>query len=429
MSQSCSTLTHTAPLGVMWKTVSEDCNLACDYCYYSRIGGKIEGKVKRIESNVLDKFIQEYMKMSNGTASFAWQGGEPLLAGLDFFEEVVHLQAKYAPANTVISNSLQTNATLLNDEWATFLKKYNFLVGVSIDGPREVHDKRRVTRSHVGSFDRVMRGVDHLRKHNVDFNVLTVLHEDNINRASDLMTFYEQEGFQYVQFIPCMDFRAQETNKAPRYLITPEEYGQFLCDAFDLWYNDASPKISIRFFDNMLSVYVNQEAELCVHRKTCPKTLVLEQNGDAYPCDFFISDDYKLGNVGIDTLEDILGNYVYGQFLSKKPTLPEKCHSCDFLSLCHGGCPRNRAWSATSDEVDPDYFCESYLQVYRYADNRMQNVARRVRARWLQQYLAEGNHEPGRNDKCFCGSGNKYKKCCGLLRGPVDSSRNASGMY
>lgn len=431
MSQSCGTTSRHSAMSVMWKTVSEDCNLACDYCYYSRIGGNIRGKVKRIAPEVLETFIREYMKMSNGAASFAWQGGEPLLAGLDFFEDVVRLQAKYAPPHTIITNSLQTNASLLNDEWARFLKKYNFLVGVSIDGPREIHDKRRITQSKVGSFDRVMRGVEHLRNKAVDFNILTVIHEDNVTKASELMAFYKEQGFHYVQFIPCMDFRAQETSKQPRYLITAQQYGQFLCDVFDVWYNDGSPEISIRFFDNMLSVYLNREAELCVHRSICPKTLVLEQNGDAYPCDFYISDEHKLGNVGVDKLEDILGSYVYKQFLEKKPILPSKCVSCEFLQLCHGGCPRNRIWNATNDEVDPDYFCESYLQVYRYAHDRIQKVAKRVRTRWLYQYLEEGNREPERNDTCFCGSGKKYKKCCGPLKQDVPRMRDtlAHSMY
>lgn len=207
---TCLTSNHGS-IGVMWKTVSEACNLACDYCYYSRCGGK-PGKIDRIEYDVLEKFIKEYMAISNGVAKFAWQGGEPLLAGLEFFEKVVELQAKYAPPHTMISNSLQTNGTLLNDEIAQFLKKYNFLVGVSLDGPKEINDARRITGSGAGSFDRVMRGIELLRKHEVDFNILTVIHENNVNKAKELMEFYQREKFTFVQFIPCMDFRAQETD-------------------------------------------------------------------------------------------------------------------------------------------------------------------------------------------------------------------------
>ncbi|WP_284036462.1 anaerobic sulfatase maturase [Neobacillus sp. 114] len=411
MVQSCLTSQQHSNIGVMWKTVSEACNLACDYCYYSGCGGQ-PGKIDKIYPAILEKFIKEYMALTNGVASFAWQGGEPLLAGLDFFKQVVFLQAKYAPKNTIISNSLQTNATLITEEWARFFKQYNFLIGVSLDGPKEINDARRVTGHGKGSFDRVMRGIDHLRKNQVDFNILTVIHQDNVGRAKELMEFYQQEGFSHVQFIPCMDFRAQEPNKPGQYLITPEQYGQFLCEAFDIWYNEGNPNRSVRFFDNILSVYLHQEAELCIHRQTCPKTLILEQNGDAYPCDFYINDEYNLGNVGRDSLVDILNSPKYDDFLGLKPTLPEKCKSCEFLKLCHGGCPRNRAWNQADETVNPDYFCESYMKVYKHGHERMERLAENIKLQWLRNHLKAGRPKPERNDFCLCGSGKKFKKCC-----------------
>lgn len=365
-------------LSVMWKTVSEDCNLACDYCYYSRLAGKIPGPIRRIESATLAKFIREYMSMTNGVSSFTWQGGEPMLAGLDFFREVVSLQAQFAPSNTIISNSIQTNATLITEEWAQFFREYNFLVGVSIDGPKELHDARRTSASGHGSFDRVMKGVQWLRRYGVEFNILTVVHEGNVSKVEDIMNFFRREGFRFVQFIPCMDFHAQEPNKPTKYLISAERYGQFLCDVFDVWYNEGHPDMSVRFFDNLLGSYLDLDAELCIHQKLCPTTLVLEQNGDAYPCDFYIGEDYKLGNVKDDCLSDIIGNYVHQRFLEKKPSLPLKCKSCEFLHLCHGGCPRNRTTSG-ENELNVDYFCESYLQIYRYAHEKMTGLSERIR--------------------------------------------------
>ncbi|MCH6267226.1 anaerobic sulfatase maturase [Neobacillus citreus] len=411
MAQACLTSQKHSHIGVMWKTVSEACNLACDYCYYSGCGGQ-PGKIDKIDQAIIEKFIKEYMALTNGVASFAWQGGEPLLAGLDFFKQVVYLQAKYAPKNTIISNSLQTNATLITEDWARFFKQYNFLIGVSLDGPKEINDARRVTGHGKGSFERVMRGIDYLRKNHVDFNILTVIHQDNVGRAKELMEFYQQEGFSHVQFIPCMDFRAQEPNKPGQYLITPEQYGQFLCEAFDIWYNDGNPYRSVRFFDNILSAYLHQEAELCIHRQTCPKTLILEQNGDAYPCDFYINEDYKLGNVGLDSLEDILNSPKYDDFLGLKPTLPDKCKSCEFLKLCHGGCPRNRAWNQADETVNPDYFCGSYMKVYKYGHERMERLAENIKLQWLRNHLQAGRPKPERNDFCLCGSGKKFKKCC-----------------
>jgi len=190
----------------MWKTVSEDCNLACDYCYYSTCAGKPGSQINRIDETLLRKFIKEYMLKSHGAASFAWQGGEPLLAGLEFFEQVVSLQAELAPPHTMISNALQTNATLLNDKWAAFFRKYQFLIGVSLDGPQEIHDTRRVDAKGQGSFERVMRGISYLQKHQVDFNILTVIHKNNVNKAQELMQFYKEHQFGFIQFIPCMDF-------------------------------------------------------------------------------------------------------------------------------------------------------------------------------------------------------------------------------
>lgn len=415
MTAGCLTIQPTN-ISVMWKTVSEACNLACNYCYYSRCGGR-PGRIQRIDDDVLEKFIKEYMALSNGVASFTWQGGEPMLAGLDFFKKVVELQAKYAPRNTMITNAIQTNGTLITEKWARFFKEYNFLVGVSIDGPRKINDKRRVTAAKTGSFQRIMKGIENLRKYQVDFNILTVVHEDNVHRPRELMEFYEREGFRFVQFIPGMDFRAQEAYKEPQYLITPKEYGDFLCEVFDIWYNDGYPKMSIRFFDTMLNVYLNRQADLCIHRKYCANTIVLEQNGDAYPCDFYIQHDYKLGNVGTDRLEDLLNSEIYRKFRQLKPTIPEKCKGCEFLKLCHGGCPRNRIWSFQNDQVhvDPDYFCESYKQVYAYAHERMQVVATNVKRRWINEYVRSGGKLPERNARCLCGSGKKFKKCCALL--------------
>jgi uncharacterized protein len=416
MNGACGTASHRN-ISIMWKTVSEDCNLACDYCYYSTCAGKPGPKINRISSVILEKFIKEYMQQSSGSAVFTWQGGEPLLAGLDFFREAVSLQARYALPHTVISNSLQTNATLVTKEWAEFLKTYNFLVGVSLDGPKHIHDARRVDSRGHGSFDRVMKGIGQLRSHQVDFNILSVIHRGNVKRAEELLRFFREEGFTYIQFIPCMDFRSQEADRPGVYDITPEEYGEFLCEAFDIWYNNGNPVQSVRFFDNMLSVYVNREAELCVHRSTCPSTLILEQNGDAYPCDFYIHPDWKLGNVAEHSIDELLSHPAHKRFLAMKPDLPEPCSTCPWKPLCHGGCPRNRG-AANSEGASSgvDYFCSAYKRIYSYADERMKELGTGLRRRMFaantSQY-AKGRM-PARNDPCACGSGRKYKQCCML---------------
>ena len=400
----------------MWKTVSDDCNLACDYCYYSTCGGRPGPERARIDDALLERTIRAYMEQSRGAIGFAWQGGEPLLAGLPFFEKVVALQAHYAPPNTAIGNAVQTNGTALTEAWARFFRQYHFLVGVSIDGPKEVHDAHRVTATGKGSFDLVMRRIEHLRRHNVDFNILTVLHPGNVGKARELMAFYERERFGYVQFIPAMDFRAQSPDTPPRYLITAAEYGRFLCEAFDIWYRDGAPEMSVRLFDNVLSVYAGCEAEACKHRRSCSRTLVLEQNGDAYPCDFFMSQQDKLGNLGTDALDDILQRPAYAKFLSLKEHLPQECRSCPHRRLCYGGCPRNRIWSEDGRSCSPDYFCAAYHQFFDYAHERLTLLAGKLRTRWVNEYARSGQPWPERNAPCFCGSGKKFKRCCGPLR-------------
>lgn len=412
MGQVCQASKPHQNVSIMWKTVSEACNLACDYCYYSSCGGQ-PATIRKIRYELLEKFIKEYMELDQRVASFIWQGGEPLLAGLDFFENVINLQKRYVKNGTLISNSLQTNATLITDEWALFFKQNNFFIGVSLDGPKEINDIRRVNGQGMGSYERIMRGIACLRKYNVDFNILSVIHEENVDKAKELMSFYQKENFTHVQLIPCMEFQSQKPDSPGKYLITPEQYGDFLCEVFDVWYNDGNPTISIRFFDNMLSIYLGRQAELCIHHQTCPKVIILEQNGDAYPCDFYINDKYKLGNAGVDRLSDILSNPVYSQFLNLKQDLPEKCRVCKYIKYCYGGCPRNRISNGTSNQVNPDYFCESYMQIYSYSQERMEKLAEKVRINWVRDYLRSNRQKPGRNNLCFCGSGKKLKKCCG----------------
>lgn len=401
--------------GVMWKTVSEDCNLACDYCYYSSCQGRPGHAIQRIDDDVLDTFIRQWMGQSQGVASFAWQGGEPLLAGKPFFEQVVRLQAAYAPPRTVISNALQTNGTLLDAEWAAFFKQYAFLIGVSLDGPQPIHDKHRVTGSGAGSYQAVMRGIDHLRQAGVDYNILTVIHEDNVGEAAALMDFFAAERFTHVQFIPCMDFRSQNVDAPGIYTITPEQYGQFLCEAFDKWYNGGEPLFSVRMFDNVLQAELGLEPEMCTHRESCPSALVLEPNGDAYPCDFFLHDRYRLGNVGTGRLASLSRHPSWQQFHQMKKEVPDACRACEYWRYCHGGCPRNRIDRDGLWEGHTDYFCESYRMLYAYAGERIATLGRKIRLQELLRLRGSGRPFPGRNEPCVCGSGRKFKQCCGPL--------------
>ncbi|OMD41827.1 anaerobic sulfatase maturase [Paenibacillus odorifer] len=409
---TCIQTSKPETLHVMWKTVSEDCKLTCDYCYYSTAGGHPQQPIRVMDTELQERFIAQYMKRSSGIATFSWQGGEPLLAGLPYFERVISLQAKYAPPHTMISNALQTNGTLIHEKWAKFFKRYNFLVGISVDGPESIHDAHRITGSGKGSYDLVMRGICHLQNEGVDYSILTVIHEDNVMKPDELMAFYQVQQFPYIQFIPCMDFVSQKSDMPGRFRITPEQYGVFLCRTFDLWYNEGDPELPIRIFENMLLVFLHREAELCVHNSCCPKMMVLETNGDAYPCDFFIDEEHRLGNISQTDLEVLLASPVYDDFLLMKPDMKESCHKCEYLSFCNGGCPRNRNWLDVKDRNEVDYFCHSYKMFYSHTYERMMMLANRLRSEQLMEFRKNAKSLPGRNEPCLCGSGKKFKNCC-----------------
>jgi len=298
----------------------------------------------------------------------------------------------------------------LNEKWAEFFKKYNFLVGVSIDGLKELNDRRRVTGSGAGSFDLAMDGISKLRRAGVDFNILTVIHENNVNEVSALMNFYKEYDFRFVQFLPCMNFTSQDHGRGGgEYVITPIEYGDFLCEVFDFWYNEGNPQMSIRFFDNLLSSYLHLDAEICTHQQRCPKHMIMESNGVAYPCDFFMNEKFTLGNIQVDSLQEIISRMDRHEFYNYKQNLPSKCLRCDHLKRCYGGCPRNRD---VKDLDSTDYFCESYQMIYQYSSEKMSLLANNIKKQYLQDYIHKGLKLPDRNEACLCGSGMKFKKCC-----------------
>jgi uncharacterized protein len=402
-------------LSVMFKTVSTDCNLDCAYCYYreSLEGSRVR---RRLDLGLLDRFIPAYMAHIADVkmASMSWQGGEPTLAGIPFFERVVALQAAHAAPGTLISNAFQTNAVLLDEAWGAFLKRYNWLVGVSLDGPEEIHDALRTDRGGRGSFARVLRGVDVLRRHEVDFNILCVLGPHNVGRAGELLAFFRTQRFTHVQFIPAMDFQAIQSDRPPSFLITAAEYGAFLVEAFDAWYEAGSPTISVRIFDNFLQSYLGLPNDMCVQAATCDAGIVVEWDGSAYPCDFYIHPGWKLGNVLDTPLAELASGPSRRAFIAQKTPLPAECVRCEWLRICKGGCPRNRA--ARDGVPVPDYFCTSYKQFFGYAHARLEGLKSAIERR--QKYLeitgsaSNGAAAAGRNDPCPCGSGRKHKLCC-----------------
>jgi uncharacterized protein len=365
-------------LDVMFKTVSTDCNVDCAYCYYRESHAGARGR-HLLSLELLERFMAQYMAYiaDVGSASLSWQGGEPTLAGLAFFERVVELEARYARPGTTIANALQTNGVLLDDRWGQFLRRYDVLVGISIDGPKEVHDELRRTRSGRGTFDDAMRGVDVLRRHGVEHNALCVVRPGNVERPAELLRFFRGQGFTHVQLVPAMDFQATAPGRPARYLITAEEYGEFLCGAFDEWYQGGRPTLSVGLFDSLLQRSLGLPASVCVNADRCHDGIVVEHDGAVYPCDFFIHRDHGLGSLATTPLAEIVDQPRRRAFAARKlDPVPRACVGCSWLAVCGAGCPRNRG-----PGPGPDLFCAAYRQLLDHARDRLDALRARLLGR------------------------------------------------
>lgn len=409
------------PFSLLVKPASADCNLRCEYCFYiDRLGLYPHTKVHRMSDEVLEQMISTFMATRQPQYAFGWQGGEPTLMGLDFFKRVVELQQKYARQGTRVANGLQTNATLIDDEFAAFLAKYNFLVGVSLDGPPQIHDKYRQTPGGNGTHKDVMRGIECLKRNNVEFNILTLVNHANVGRGAEVYRYLRDLGFMYHQYIPCVEFD-QKGNKAP-FAITGEEWGDFLCQLFDEWYKEDTRKVSIRLFDSIVSLLVDGVYTTCHLAGNCCHYLVVEYNGDVYPCDFFVESQRKLGSVLSDSWDDMLKSRDYIGFGQLKNQWSDRCFHCEYLDYCSGDCLKHRLYAEGGPERI-SWLCSGWKQFYKHTLPRFKELAVSI----LKERVAYGmitkkdnydllpDRSIGRNEPCFCGSSKKYKKCHGML--------------
>lgn len=407
-------------LTIMLKTVGTSCNLDCAYCYHraSRSGhdASFAGPIDR---GLLDILIPQYLAYvaDTRTASIGWQGGEPTLAGLPYFRAAVGLEAASAAPGTTIGNDIQTNGTLVDAAWAGFFAEHRFLVGVSLDGPQEIHDAVRRDRDGRGTFSRVMAGIDALRRARVDTNILCVVGPHNASRASGSFDFFVGEGFTHLQLMPAMGFQAADPQAPPSYGVSPERYGAFLLELFDAWYEGGAPRVSIRLFDALVASAAGLEPGLCTHSAACDAGLVVEADGEVYPCDFYLHPRYSLGNLRDVPLRAMVEGEARAAFQRRKGSLLESCAGCGHFALCRGGCPRN-ATSSPGAGPGSDIFCPSYRALFDHAAARIAGLADRVRRRAvflaaLFERRSAGRPLPGRNDPCPCGSSRKVKVCCG----------------
>lgn len=409
---------------ILIKPAGPDCNMACSYCFYLEKEKLFtHSKIHRMSEDVLEEMIRQLMSQSGPQVSFGWQGGEPTLMRLPFFRKAVELQQKYGH-NKEVGNALQTNGLLIDKHWVRFLKEFNFLVGLSMDGPEHIHDHYRLLGNGSGSWSKVLDRGKLMLDAGVAANAITVVSDYSVQFPEEIYTFHKETGFNYMQFVPCVETDPENLTWAASFSGSGERYGKFLCKIFDLWHDDFKdnrPTISVRFFDALFYSYVRMEPPECTLLKECGVCVVVEHNGDVYSCDFFVEPDWKLGNIMEKRLIDMLNSRRQREFGKLKAALPEPCKECSWVTYCRGGCTKDRIRDARDNGLN--HFCQAYKMFFEHSDSRFKLLAHE----WKKQqaiYQEEArlvlspSHkqkrgEIGRNDPCPCGSGFKYKKCCG----------------
>lgn len=426
------------------------CNLDCAYCYYLEKEDLYpETKKWAMSERTLDAYIRQYIEAQPPGVSeivFGWQGGEPTLLPLDFYERVVKLQRRHCPENSRCINTLQTNGLRLDDRWCDFLKQNEFLVGLSLDGPADLHDAYRVDKQGRTTHHHVMNALGHLQRSGVPYNVLTVVHALNGDHPVRVYEFLKNAGVEFIQFIPLVEpvrtspvvsatlpvFRCP--SKLDRIVsdrsVGPDQFGRFLIHVFEQWRQGDVGRIFVQIFDQALAAWCGIEPSLCIFRKTCGRALALEHNGDLYACDHFVNQDHFLGNIHEQSVRELAHSPKQIDFgRAKASMLPRVCRACDVLFVCNGECPKNRLLMSPGGEPGLNYLCEGYKAFFRHVRPWMEEKSREIMAEVRPQTRPSmrlvnaeihrtlpRHHRIRRNDPCPCGSGRKFKACCGIGR-------------
>lgn len=397
------------PLYVMLKPVGAVCNLACEYCYYLEKARLYKETPKHVMSEkLLEKFIEEYINSQTmPQVLFTWHGGETFMRPISFYKKAIELQKKYANGRT-IDNCIQTNGTLLTDEWCKFLKENNFLVGVSIDGPQEFHDEYRRNRQGQPSFQKVMKGINLLKKHGVEWNAMAVVNDFNADYPLDFYHFFKELDCRYIQFTPIVERLGKRTDgltlssaiqntdgtELAEFSITPKQWGNFLCTIFDEWVREDVGKFFIQLFDSTLANWIGEQPGVCTLAKTCGHAGVMEFNGDVYSCDHFVFPEYRLGNIYQKTLVEMMYSPEQQRFgQHKQDSLPRQCRECEFLFACNGECPKNRFMHTADGEAGLNYLCKGYRQFFKHVAPYMDFMKKELMAQrppanvmeWIKQ--------------------------------------------
>jgi uncharacterized protein len=390
------------------------CNLDCQYCYYRDKSNLYPdtGNLHMTES-LLEKYILQHFESAPGPdVDFSWHGGEPTTLGLDFFRKVVSLQRKHKPAGWRVRNGMQTNGLLLDEDWCRFLASEGFSLGLSLDGPAELHDSYRVTRGGNPTHAQAMHAYELLHKMGIHTDILCVVHNRNVGAPLSVYRFFREIGCMYLGFLPAVE-RLQETAQGVSpHTPSAEAYGTFLCRIFDEWIERDVGRIMIQTFEEAARPALGLEHSLCVFRETCGQIPVLEHNGDFFPCDHFVDREHRLGNIRETPLDQLLDSEAQRSFgEAKRSTLPRYCRECEVLAMCNGGCPKYRFIETPDGEPGLNYLCAGLKRFFLHAREPLAKLA--ARQRGPAPRFRPAATRLGRNDPCVCGSGRKFKKCCG----------------
>ena len=372
----------------MVKPVGSLCNMRCKYCYYLDKAALYDYRQPTMDDKLLENYIRANIEGNNSPViAFAWHGGEPLLAGKEFFRKAVALQQKYAEGRTV-ENSIQTNGLLIDDEWCTIFRDNNFLVGVSIDGPEDIHDAHRIDAGGNPTFARVMKGIERLYRNRVEYNTLTTVNIHSQGRGAEVYNFLRGISV-FMQFLPVAELLcdgriqspdAKKADIAP-WSISARGFGEFMCDIFDIWVKHDVGRRYVQLFDATLALKVGVQPSVCSLCETCGSGLTVEHNGDVYCCDHFVYPEYKIGNINTDRLADLA--YCDRQFefgIAKRALLPRECRHCKFYNLCHGECPKHRFINDNTGEYGKNYLCDGYRMFYEHTEQAMEKMKQLILA-------------------------------------------------
>jgi uncharacterized protein len=405
---------------IFTKPIGSLCNLGCRYCYYLKKGLLYPSAESfRMSDDILETYIIQHIEASPGpTINFSWHGGEPTLLGLDYFRKIVAFQRKHLPPDRHLFNGMQTNGTLLDEQWCRFLKAEGFTVGLSLDGPQTQHDQHRLFKNGNPTHEQVMRGYRLLRQHRIPIDILCVVHAQNVAFPLQVYRFFKQIQAQYMTFLPLVEPHPEKKEGVSSRTVPAEAWGDFLCSIFDEWKAEDIERIKVQIFEETARTAFGQDHALCIFRRTCGDIPVVEHNGDFYTCDHFVDGEHRLGNISEIPLADLLESAAQKDFgQAKWKTLPQYCRDCEVLEMCYGGCPKDRILPTPDGRAGLNYLCAGFKRFFLHSRPFVDQVSALWRRQKMEKPPLENKPIPktpkvGRNDPCPCGSGLKYKKCC-----------------